>query len=258
MTNELEPLEDDVLSLLRAAKPIVDLAPTAKAALLATVEARVGLPPSPGGGGSAGGGGTAGGGGGGGGSSAAGVGLSGARAIVALAAAFALGVGVGVGGASLGRTAPSSALTVEGPRSAGPERVTAITPSPPAELSAVAVGSLPGASDARTGPLPQKARVELNEPPAPSARGLAAERSLLDVARGALARGEAADALVAVERHGHEYPQGVLVEEREAIAVKALVALGRRDEARVRAARFEQRFPNGIMLRAVKGALGDL
>jgi hypothetical protein len=91
---------------------------------------------------------------------------------------------------------------------------------------------------------------------APSARGLAAERGLLDGARGALARGEAGEALAAAERHAHDYPDGVLVEEREALSIKALVALGRRDEAQARARAFEQRFPNGLMLHAVKGAVG--
>jgi hypothetical protein len=75
------------------------------------------------------------------------------------------------------------------------------------------------------------------------------------VARGALARGEANEALAAAGRHASEYPAGSLVEEREAIAIKALVALGRRDEARARAVEMERRFPNGLMLRAVKSAV---
>ena len=78
---------------------------------------------------------------------------------------------------------------------------------------------------------------------------------MLDVARGALARGEATEAIDAVNRHEKEYADGALVEEREALAIKSLVALGRRDEARSRAARFERRFPNGLMLHAVKATI---
>lgn len=44
----------DVLALLRAERPIADLGPPAKAAILASVEARIGAPPLPGGGGDAG------------------------------------------------------------------------------------------------------------------------------------------------------------------------------------------------------------
>ncbi|MDB4936318.1 MAG: hypothetical protein JWP87_3290, partial [Labilithrix sp.] len=123
---------------------------------------------------------------------------------------------------------------------------------PPAStMAAVSAASLPDAPAARA-PI-GSARVAASTE-APSSRGLAAERALLDVARSALARGEPSEALVATGRHAHDYPDGVLVEEREAIAVKALVALGRRDEARARARALEQRFPNGLTVRAVKAA----
>jgi hypothetical protein len=47
----------------------------------------------------------------------------------------------------------------------------------------------------------------------------------------------------------------MLVEEREAMAVKALVAAGRKEEALVRGARFIKRFPNGLMRPAVENSL---
>ena len=114
------------------------------------------------------------------------------------------------------------------------------------------MGALPAA------PPPSAPRSAKPEPelPVPSARGLGAERGLLDVARSAMARGEAAEALAAVDRHGRDYRDGALVEEREALGIKALLALGRRDEARARAARFEKRFPDSLPLRAVRGAVG--
>src|SRR5262249_1082268 len=92
----------------------------------------------------------------------------------------------------------------------------------------------------------------------PDNRSLAAERALLDVARSALASGEPARALEAALRHERTYPNGLLVEEREALAVKALVALGRNDAARARGARFVKRFPNGLMRPAVEGALQSI
>jgi hypothetical protein len=275
MMPELEPLEADVLSLLRAEKPIADLEPTAKAAILAAVEARIGLVPTPGGGGDggAGGGGAGASGAGGAGASggagapgaggagasgaAAGVGLTGARAIAAIAATFAIGVATGlvVAPSINAPTPPRDGRTgAQVTTTSRAEPLAAPSSNVPMELPAVSVGSLPAASS--TGSV-RAAKNDSPEAPAPSARGLGAERSLLDVARAALARGEAAEALAAVDRHSREYPDGVLVEEREALAIKALVALGRRDEARARAKRFEQRFPNGLMLRAVKGAIGD-
>jgi hypothetical protein len=122
-------------------------------------------------------------------------------------------------------------------------------PAPEAS-DAVPVGELPSA------PVPTVARsTKAPSEPVPSARGLAAERALLDVARSALARGEASAALDAAERHRREYADGALVEEREAIAIKALVALGRKDEAAQRLAQLERTHPNSIVLRAAKKAV---
>jgi hypothetical protein len=257
MMPELEPLEADVLSLLRAEKPIADLEPKAKAAILASVEARIGLAPAPGGGDGGGDGAGGAGGAGAGGSAAAGAGLTGVKAIAAIVATFAIGVATGLVAAPSSKPsnpAHDGRTGAQLTTASKAEPLAAPSPSTPMELPPVSVGSLPAAS--ATGVV-RAAKSEGPEAPAPSARGLGAERSLLDVARAALARGEAAEALAAVDRHGREYPDGVLVEEREALAIKALVALGRRDEARARARRFEQRFPNGLMLRAVKGAIGD-
>ena len=129
--------------------------------------------------------------------------------------------------------------------------IPSVVPSATASAeSVVPVGELPSASVPTVVPS-AKAPSE----PIPSARGLAAERALLDVARSALARGEAAEALSAAERHRREYADGALVEEREAIAIKALVALGRKDEAAQRLANLEKTHPNSIVLRAAKKAV---
>lgn len=137
------------------------------------------------------------------------------------------------------------------PAATAPPAATASATAEPT-LESLPVGALPAA------PPPSAPRSAKPEPelPVPSARGLGAERGLLDVARSAMARGEAAEALAAVDRHGRDYRDGALVEEREALGIKALLALGRRDEARARAARFEKRFPDSLPLRAVRGAVG--
>jgi hypothetical protein len=52
-----------------------------------------------------------------------------------------------------------------------------------------------------------------------------------------------AEALGLIEDHPRLYPRGVLAQEREVIAIDALVRLGRRSEAAARAAAFRAAFP---------------
>jgi outer membrane protein assembly factor BamD (BamD/ComL family) len=85
--------------------------------------------------------------------------------------------------------------------------------------------------------------------------GLATERTLIETARSALARRDGVAVLQAVDRHAALFPSGQLAEEREALAVQALVITGRADEARARADRFRQRFPNGLYRPIVDAAL---
>ena len=84
---------------------------------------------------------------------------------------------------------------------------------------------------------------------------LAAERALLDPARTALGRSDGASALGAVRKHESQFASGKLAEEREAIAVQALVISHRMDEARARAAEFQQRYPGSVLGPSVTAAL---
>jgi hypothetical protein len=84
---------------------------------------------------------------------------------------------------------------------------------------------------------------------------LAAERALLDVARVSLSQGDAPHALEAIARHEKQFPAGLLVEEREALAIRALAVEGRNAEARARAVRFEQRYPESLALPSVRAAV---
>jgi ATP-dependent helicase YprA (DUF1998 family) len=85
---------------------------------------------------------------------------------------------------------------------------------------------------------------------------LAAEQALLDEAQRALA-GDAPAAIAILERHAARFPRGLLAEEREAMTVRALVATGRRDEARRRAAAFVATWPSSLFRGSVEAALSS-
>lgn len=181
-----------------------------------------------------------------------------ARALASLAGAFALGGATAVTVLLLARRPAESVRVVFVDRPtqapAGPARTEVLprSSSLAEDPEVVAPSSLPLAPS----PLARPASVA----PRPTAKAtaqdrLAAERALLDVARRGLATGEPVKALAAVERHEKEYAQGVLTEEREAIAVKALVAAGRGEDARARGATFRARYPRSIMLNAVQSSL---
>jgi|SRR6185369_6458925 len=93
--------------------------------------------------------------------------------------------------------------------------------------------------------------------PAAAAQGseLARERALLDLARAAAARGEPALVLEQTERHRAQFPRAKLGEEREALAIRALLSLGRADQARARAAAFHLAYPNSLLTPAIDSAL---
>ena len=81
------------------------------------------------------------------------------------------------------------------------------------------------------------------------------EQELIDTARGALVRGRAGDALAATDAHAKRFPHGALAEEREALAIQALVLQGNVDAARTRADAFRAKYPESIFLIAVDRAL---
>jgi hypothetical protein len=100
------------------------------------------------------------------------------------------------------------------------------------------------------------ARAEPVETPAPSVRPTAKsqqesgseEIQLLSRARKADARHDYAEVLSVLSEHERTFPAGRLSEEREVLRVKALVGLGRTDQARRSAARFRRQFPKSVLL----------
>jgi len=83
---------------------------------------------------------------------------------------------------------------------------------------------------------------------------MAAEQRLLDAARAAVARGEPEAGLGPLKQHAARFPNGILTEEREALAVRILAAIGRSRDALARAEDFQRRFPNSLFAPTVEAA----
>lgn len=82
-------------------------------------------------------------------------------------------------------------------------------------------------------------------------KSLTAERALVERARVALSRHQGTMALDALAEHEATFPRGRLIEEREALRVRALVDAGRPAEAEAKARAFRARWPNSVFLSAV-------
>ncbi len=85
---------------------------------------------------------------------------------------------------------------------------------------------------------------------------LDAEADLLRRADAARKSGDAAGALALLELHRARYPNGILVEEREAERIVVLCALGRTDEAHAAAARFLRDHPRSPQAARVRASCG--
>jgi len=77
----------------------------------------------------------------------------------------------------------------------------------------------------------------------------------LDRARSALARGDGDQALAALGEHARVHPGSALVEEREALFIKSLIAAGDVSTVRARAAAFAARYPHSLFLPSIRAAL---
>lgn len=144
---------------------------------------------------------------------------------------------------------PAAATRPPGVRDAGamrapPSGTVSVIPSgslplPPAPARVAEPSDRPPSASSRAAePLP----VALPPAPAPD------ELTLVSDAQRSLA-GAPADALSLAERATTLYPDGSLAQEREMVAVNALLALGRVDEARARADRFRARWPRSPHVR---------
>jgi hypothetical protein len=87
-----------------------------------------------------------------------------------------------------------------------------------------------------------------------AAEALLAESRRVATARSLLRRGSAADALSALVAVEREFPNGMLAQEREALTIEALAALGHRELVQQRAARFLSRYAASPHAEAVRRA----
>lgn len=183
---------------------------------------------------------------------------------VALAALLGLGVG-GVGGyATHAITHPPApervvtrTVTVPIRASAAPNAPATPALPPPAAPSASPPVKAFASGTTRPAPsaAPAPASASASAPSSPDA-ALASENALISRAQSALARGRGAEALAATDEHRRLFPGGRFAEEREALAIQAMVQLGQKDVARARAERFLTRYPKSLLSRVVRKAVG--
>jgi hypothetical protein len=161
-------------------------------------------------------------------------------AMVTFAAAAAVGAGayqVRVHLAEQTHVAPAVKPIV-----AAAPSVPVTTPDPVAPAEVEPAEALPEARPAHAGPTTHASRAD----------AVREELRLLWLARAAVARRDFAGALAPLSEHARRFRDGRLTEEREALRVRALAGLGRTDEARQAAQRFEARFPRSVLLPAVR------
>lgn len=127
-----------------------------------------------------------------------------------------------------------------GPESAPAPEVSPVSPAPEPAVDAA--------------PRRRTAKPAAPEPAAPSAADVLDEARLVARARASLTT-DPQRSLSLAEQAEEQFPQGQLVEERRAIAIRALVALGRHDEARRRADVFLAKFSKGAHAQSVRRAL---
>ncbi len=186
-------------------------------------------------------------------------GIAGATArTVALASVLSFAAGAGVGWGLRGAGVSPSPVAPQGAMSSAPVVASAALASPPATSSSPwspVPPVLPASEPGETRVPPASAAPTSRTKAPPAASSLAKEGEYIETARVALARGRATDALQAIEEHAARFPHGRLVEEREALAVQALVLAGQAGAAQARAARFHQAYPDSVFGPAVDRAL---
>lgn len=162
-------------------------------------------------------------------------------------------------GATLGAVVGSLSLLV--PLSAPAPQVSVAVPAPtrvPPELAAPAAPETIREDEKAIAPSPPVDGTPVlqgRDPQAP-----AAPESETDYLRRAHARMSASpgQALALAQAHAQKYPDGKLGQEREMIVIGALVALGRKAEARARASVFVGLFPDSAYRRRIEVLVPDL
>ena len=215
MTPELEPLEPFASSLLhqeRQVGPIVDV--EARSRVLQRLEQPLILSPA---------------------------GAASKGALLTVTHSLPFGLAMLATGALLGAGAtmflrPATVVTVEVP--------VVVHEAPP-------VVQTPEPAVAQTEPVKQPTASLKVTRPALAPTPVAGEQALLETVRSALLSRRFDEALTSLERYQREFPTGAMTEEHDALEVQALSLGSHPEQARARAERFRQRYPNSIFLPAV-------
>ena len=154
--------------------------------------------------------------------------------------------------------APATAVRVQRPAPSATEEATAAP-----VRSATTVRPVQAAGSASAAPVVESAApagtgsaASAEAAPAPGGGGDAeTEAHLLQRAQDALGTNPG-EALSLAEAHASKFPAGALGQEREVVAIQALLRLGRGDEARARGAKFLAAFPGSAHRRRIEALLG--
>jgi len=172
-----------------------------------------------------------------------------AAVVVTLAALTALvALGSYLVGAVKGPRPPESTATAPAAGTPVPPAAVAVAPSPsedgPPPAEAAPARPAPGTRrPARDQLRPRAAAGPSTTAPSPATR-LREETTLIKDARQALRAGDAARALRVLDECRRLFPAGVLQQERERLAIEALIKDGRATEASARAAAFLRKYPD--------------
>jgi len=208
----------------------------------------------PGGGGSSSGSGAAGGAASGSAGAAAGAASSATLSIAKIVVAVAVG-GVAITGATLSirssRESHESPIAVTQASPSATETPSSAPVEPSSQAPVVSVAP-------EAGPAPRLSAAPTAVPSASStAAEPATEFELIQQAQSALGA-DPARALSLAGQHAKRFPGGAFAQEREVIAIQALLKLGRSGEARSRAERFARAFPGSAHVRRLEVLLGPL
>ena len=183
----------------------------------------------------------------------------GRRAIGLATTTFVLGAAVGAGVVLALRAAPVATVThVEVPLASATLPPPAETP--PSVPSALANDDEPSTSSPSPSvpAQPRRRGQPQPQPQSTDADSLGAERAIIDEARSLLSTGDARGALQRLAEHARRFPKARLEEEREALAIQALVNMGDHAQARGRADTFRARWPSSVYLPAVDATIRSI
>jgi hypothetical protein len=190
-----------------------------------------------------------------------------------LVAAVGVGAWLGIARLRAAPPAPPAPVPVASAPASPPPVAPPVAPPPAPEAAAPALAP-PAPAPAETGrpaPAPRHAPSRIAEArrnlartaaapapgpaeAAPVGDSLAREAALVEEARRTV-RDRPAAALAALERHRREFPSGQLTAEREFLAVRALLELGRRAEAEQRGHRLVEAYPGSAYAQQVPALL---